>query len=447
MLGPAKTSSPPPPPRGPPSPPEPSVAGGRLVAGHALDAQRQAAALGVDLQDLDLDVLAGLDDLTRVLHVVVGQLGDVHQALDAVHDLDERAEGDDLGDLALELVAQVVGVHHPLPRVLLGLLEAQRDALAVAVDVQHLDRHGVADREDLGRVVHVAPGELGDVDQAVDAVQVHERAEVDDVRDVALHDLAGLQAVQDLLADLLALLLQNGAAREHHVVARAVELDDLALDLLVDMNSSRFCTRRMSTSDAGRKPRTPRSMIRPPLTTSMTVPSTGSPDSAAASMRRHAFSKRARFLDSSRRPSWSSLVRTSASTSSPSSTSSAGSTDFRMLQLVGEDDPLALVADVDQDLVLVDPDDLAGTRRRPPRRGRAWRRSWGRSGRRSPAGGRRSPLRAWRLGLGWRSRSRTTAGYTPRGYAAVPVPCSVDASVERPSAATSERPSPGTTTS
>ena len=95
-------------------------------------------------------------------------------------------------------------------------------------------------------------------------------------------------------------------------------------------NSSRFCTRRMSTSEAGRKPRTPRSMIRPPFTTSITVPSTGSPDSAAASMRRHAFSKRARFLDSSRRPSWSSLVRTRASTSSPSSTSSAGSTDFRI---------------------------------------------------------------------------------------------------------------------
>ena len=86
----------------------------------------------------------------------------------------------------------------------------------------------------------------------------------------------------------------------------------------------------MSTSEAGRKPRTPRSMIRPPLTTSMTVPSTGSPDSAAASMRRHAFSKRARFLDMMRRPSWSSFVRTSASTSSPSSTSSCGSTFLRI---------------------------------------------------------------------------------------------------------------------
>ena len=86
----------------------------------------------------------------------------------------------------------------------------------------------------------------------------------------------------------------------------------------------------MSTSDAGRKPRTPRSMIRPPLTTSITVPSTGSPDSAAASILRQAFSKRARFFDSSSRPSWSSLVRTSASTSSPSSTSSFGSTDLRI---------------------------------------------------------------------------------------------------------------------
>ena len=70
--------------------------------------------------------------------------------------------------------------------------------------------------------------------------------------------------------------------------------------------------------------------MRPPLTTSMTVPSTGSPDSAAASIRRQAFSKRARFFDSTRRPSWSSLVRTRASTSSPSCTSSCGSTDLRM---------------------------------------------------------------------------------------------------------------------
>src|SRR6478735_5375357 len=126
-----------------------------------LDRQRQATPLGVDLGDLDLDLIARLDDLARVLDVLLGELGDVHEALDAFEDLDERTERDHLGHGALELVADVVGVHHALPRVFLGLLETQRDPLAVAVDVEHLDLDGVADREDLRRVVDVAPRQLG----------------------------------------------------------------------------------------------------------------------------------------------------------------------------------------------------------------------------------------------------------------------------------------------
>ena len=76
---------------------------------------------------------------------------------------------------------------------------------------------------------------LGDVDQAVDAVEVDEGAEVHDVGDLALDDEARLQALQDRLALLLALLLQHGAAAQHHVVARAVELYDLALDVLAEV--------------------------------------------------------------------------------------------------------------------------------------------------------------------------------------------------------------------
>ena len=44
--------------------------------------------------------------------------------------------------------------------------------------------------------------------------------------------MARLQAPEDLLADLLALLLEHRAAREDDVVARAVELDHLALERL-----------------------------------------------------------------------------------------------------------------------------------------------------------------------------------------------------------------------
>src|SRR5438067_948731 len=79
-------------------------------------------------------------------------------------------------------------------------------------------------------MVHVAPRDLRDVDEAIDPVEVHEGAEVDDVGDLALHDHARLEPAEDLLANLLALLLEHRAPREHDVVAAAVELDHLALE-------------------------------------------------------------------------------------------------------------------------------------------------------------------------------------------------------------------------
>src|SRR5262245_63463741 len=83
-------------------------------------------------------------------------------------------------------------------------------------------------------MVDVAPRELGDVDQTVHAVEVDERAEVDDVRDLALDDVAGVEPVEDRLAHLLALVLEDGAAGEDDVVARAVQLDHLAAELLAE---------------------------------------------------------------------------------------------------------------------------------------------------------------------------------------------------------------------
>ena len=112
----------------------------------ALDRERDPAALLVDLEDPHPGLLTGLDDLARGLDVVLGKLGDVDEALDAGDDLDEGAEGDDLRDLALEDVVRLVLVEDRLPRVLLGLLETERDPLAVAVDVEHLDAHRLADR-------------------------------------------------------------------------------------------------------------------------------------------------------------------------------------------------------------------------------------------------------------------------------------------------------------
>ena len=82
-------------------------------------------------------------------------------------------------------------------------------------------------------MLDATPREIGDVQQAVDAAQVDERAVVGDVLDDALDDRAFRQRRQQLLADLALALLEHGAARHDDVVALAVELDDLEVERLV----------------------------------------------------------------------------------------------------------------------------------------------------------------------------------------------------------------------
>src|SRR5215211_6998641 len=118
--------------------------------------------------------------------------------------------------------------------------------------------------------------------------------------------------------------------------------------------SSRFWTRRMSTSEAGRKPRTPRSTIRPPLTTSITVPSTGSPDAPPRLLE-------ARALLRQDQAAVLVLLGEDERVDLVSERDLVRRVDrLADRQLLLRDDPLRLVADVDQDLVLVDADDVAG---------------------------------------------------------------------------------------
>src|SRR3954452_11254402 len=207
--------------------------GGGLVG--LLQRQRDPATLEVDVDDLDHDVVVDLHDLLRDLHVALGQLGDVDQALDALLDADERAEGHQLGDLARHDLADLVGAGEVLPGVLLRRLQRQRDPLAVHVDVEHLDGDLVTDGHDLARVVDVLPRQFGDVHEAVHTAEVDERTEVDDRGHDALADLALLELRQEAVAHFGLRLLEPGAAREHDVVAVLVELDDLRLERLADV--------------------------------------------------------------------------------------------------------------------------------------------------------------------------------------------------------------------
>ena len=87
-----------------------------------------------------------------------------------------------------------------------------------------------ADLEHLAGMVQAAPAHVGDVEQAVEAVQVDEGAEIGDVLDRALDRAALLDRAEELRALLRALGLDQLAAGEDDVLALLVELDDLALE-------------------------------------------------------------------------------------------------------------------------------------------------------------------------------------------------------------------------
>src|SRR6185312_6708614 len=203
------------------------------VGPRLLDAERDAAPLLVHVQHGDFGLVSDLNHLGRI-DVLVGpvHLGDVHQAFHARLDLDEAAVVGDVGHLAEQARTDRVAPRDVDPRVIAQLLQAERNAVALAVVLEHAHFQLVAHVDHLGGMAHALPGHVRDVQQAIDAAQVHERAVVGEVLHHALQHRTLDQALHQLLALLGELGLDDGAAADHHVVALAVQLDDLELEFL-----------------------------------------------------------------------------------------------------------------------------------------------------------------------------------------------------------------------
>ena len=69
-----------------------SSGGDRGLPGVGQERERDLLDLRLDLEDADLDLLVGLDDVGDAAHPGRRELRDVDQSLDAGLELDERAE-------------------------------------------------------------------------------------------------------------------------------------------------------------------------------------------------------------------------------------------------------------------------------------------------------------------------------------------------------------------
>src|SRR5579859_6162446 len=166
-----------------------------------LDAERDAAVAGLDVQDDDVDFFSDFKKLRRMLNFFrPAQLSDMDKTFDTLFELDEDAVVDDAHDLASYLAAGRILFRSIDPRIWAELLKTERDALLFLVKLQD------DDVEFLLRLYHVGG-----------------------VLDVAVHDLAFRECLHQLRALGVQLFFENGAAADDHVAAAAVELGNAHL--------------------------------------------------------------------------------------------------------------------------------------------------------------------------------------------------------------------------
>ena len=130
-----------------------------------------------------------------LIRLVQRHFADVDEPFDPLFQLDEGSVAHHVDDRALDDRADGIFVGSTDSQGLgVLLLQAQGDLFLFAIDVQDHHFDFLVDGHHLRRMADAAPAHVGDVQQAVDAAQVDERAELGDVLDHALADLARLRA-------------------------------------------------------------------------------------------------------------------------------------------------------------------------------------------------------------------------------------------------------------
>src|SRR6185437_528361 len=129
-----------------------------------------------------------IDDVGRIrdrlAHI---ELADGHEAFEIAPDVHDHALVHEAGHRAAHIGAYGIRLTNAQPRIFGGLLEPQRDALVLGVDVEDYDIHGVALLDDLGRVLHaLRPGHVRDVNESIDPrLDLDERTKGCEVADLA----------------------------------------------------------------------------------------------------------------------------------------------------------------------------------------------------------------------------------------------------------------------
>src|SRR5690554_1572779 len=206
---------------------------GDFAGRQLLDAQADAFLLDVNIEDLGRNhvtaVVVFQSDFARLLPI---EIGEVDHAVDIAVEANEQAEFGLVLDFAFDDSAHGELLGEAFPRIGQGLLETERNAALVRIDLEHDNFDFLGGRNDLAWVdVLLGPAHLGHVDQAFNAwLQLNKGTVVGDVGDatgeLGLDRILGFDAFPWISLQLL--------HAQRDAMALVVDADDLDLDGLAD---------------------------------------------------------------------------------------------------------------------------------------------------------------------------------------------------------------------
>ena len=128
------------------------------------ETKRYAAIVHVHVKHEGFDILADLKQLRRMLHALApGHLRHMNESLDSGFQLDERPVVGQVNHSPSNTGANGINLPHQRPRIRSELFEPQGHSFLFAVVLQNLDCDLFTNVEYFRRVVHAAPGEIGDM--------------------------------------------------------------------------------------------------------------------------------------------------------------------------------------------------------------------------------------------------------------------------------------------
>ena len=159
------------------------------------------------------------------------------QAFHTRFEFDERPVRHDVDHFAVDAVSDRVFGFNVVPRAGRELLHAERDFLPFPVDVEDFHFDFIVDFDLVRGMADAVPTHVGDVQQTVNASQINKRTEVGDVLDDALARLSRFDLRHQFRFHLVALVLNEFAARDDDIAAGFVDFEDDAFDVVADVGS------------------------------------------------------------------------------------------------------------------------------------------------------------------------------------------------------------------